>query len=58
MQSELKDLDLSTLYDLLSTYTTKYTLLLRDRMITPEFKECKDAIIKLQAEIDTRIIKV
>ncbi|HEV3221682.1 MAG TPA: hypothetical protein VGZ90_02330 [Puia sp.] len=56
MLHEFKDLEISALYDLLATYTTKYTRMLRHWGPTLDFKECEEYIAKLHTEIDSRII--
>ena len=58
MQLDLTELELPALYDLLATYTTKYTHMLRNHGATPDFKECQDTILKLQTEIDLRNAQV
>jgi hypothetical protein len=54
MLSDLKDLELSTLYDLLADYTSKYTLMLRWGGVADGFDESRDVILQLQNEIDSR----
>jgi hypothetical protein len=54
MLPDLKDLELSALYDLLADYTSKYTLMMRWGGISDGFDECKDVILQLQCEIDSR----
>jgi hypothetical protein len=54
MQSDFSNLNLSALFDLLASYTQKYTLMLRDWGPAPEFKECEELILKLQTEIESR----
>jgi len=54
MLSDLKDLELSALYDLLADYTSKYTLMLRWGGVNDGFDECRDVILQLQNEIDSR----
>jgi hypothetical protein len=54
MLPDLKDLELPALYDLLADYTSKYTLMMRWGGVSDGFDECKDAILLLQNEIDSR----
>ena len=54
MPSDLKNMKLSALYDLLADYTSKYTLMMRWGGVSEGFKECRDAILQLQNEIDFR----
>jgi hypothetical protein len=54
MPSDLKDLELSALYDLLADYTSKYTLMMRWGGMTDGFDECRDIILQIQNEIDFR----
>jgi len=53
MAQDLTELELSALYDLLATYTTEYTQILRWGSLD-ELKQCGDYILELQNEIDTR----
>ena len=54
MQPDFRELELSALYDLLATYTEKFTLMMRAGSPTGEFNKCEEFIIKLQTEIGTR----
>ena len=54
MLPDLKDLELSALYDLLADYTSKYTLMMRWGGQADGYDECKDIIRQLQNEIDSR----
>jgi hypothetical protein len=54
MLPDFKDLEISTLYDLLADYTSKYTLMMRWGNPSNGFDECKDIILQLQKEIDSR----
>ena len=54
MLPDLKNLELSALYDLLADYTSKYTLLMRWGGKSDGFDECRDTILQLQNEIDSR----
>lgn len=51
---DLKEIELSVLYDMLADYTSKYTLMMRWGGLTDGFYECRDAIQQLQNEIDSR----
>jgi len=56
MLHDLKEKELSALYDLLADYTSQYTLMMRwgKGKITDGFDECRDVIQQLQNEIDSR----
>ena len=54
MTHDLKELELSALYDLLATYTTQYTQILRWGGQTDNLKECEQSILEVQTEIDLR----
>ena len=54
MTQDLKELDLSALYDLLATYTTQYTHIMRWGGPTDNLKECEQSILEVQTEIDLR----
>jgi hypothetical protein len=58
MVPEYKDLGISALYDLLAIYTAKYIRMLRHWGPAVDFKECEEFIAILQAEIDSRKVKV
>jgi hypothetical protein len=58
MPADLKDLELSAIYDLLSDYISKYTLVMRRGGVSDGFDECKEIILQLQNEIDSRKSKV
>ncbi len=58
MLPDLKDLELSTLYDLLADYTSKYTPYDEVGRRTWGFHECRDSILQLQNEIDYRKTEV
>ena len=57
MIPEFKDLEISALYDLLASYITKYTRMLRHWGPAFDFKECEECIAKLHTEIDSRKIQ-
>ena len=55
MLQDLNEKDLNALYDLLATYTSEYTQIVRWRKGEPEsLKECENIILQLQSEIDSR----
>ncbi len=54
MAQDLKELELSALYDLLASYTTKYTQIMRWGLSSANLKECEESILQVQAEIDSR----
>jgi len=56
MLHDLKEMELSALYDLLADYTSQYTLMMRwgKGKISDGFDECRDVIQQLQNEIDSR----
>jgi hypothetical protein len=54
MAQDLKELDLSDLYDLLATYTTQYTHIMRWGGPTDNLKDCEQSILEVQTEIDSR----
>ena len=54
MAHDLKELELSALYDLLATYTTQYTQIMRWGRPSDNLKECEQSILEVQTEIDFR----
>jgi len=54
MAQDLKELELSALYDLLASYTTQYTHILRWGSPSDNLKECEQSILQVQTEIDLR----
>ena len=54
MAHDLKELELSALYDLLATYTTQYTQIMRWGRPSDNLKECEQSILEMQTEIDFR----
>jgi len=54
MAQDLKGLELSALYDLLASYTTQYTHILRWGSPPDNLKECEQSILQVQTEIDLR----
>jgi hypothetical protein len=54
MPPDLKELELSALYDLLAVYTAQYTQIMIWGGPSDNLKEYKDSILALQTEIDYR----
>ncbi|HWY33303.1 MAG TPA: hypothetical protein VNX68_01575 [Nitrosopumilaceae archaeon] len=57
MLHDLKEKDLSTLYDLLAAYTSQYTHIRRWGGPSENIKEYEELILKVQSEIDCRKIE-
>jgi hypothetical protein len=57
MLPDLKELELSALYDLLAVYTTQYTQIMRWGP-SDNLKGCEGSILALQTEIDFRKTQV
>jgi hypothetical protein len=58
MPPDLKELELSALYDLLAVYTARYTQIMRWGSPSDNLKEYQDSILELQTEIDFRITEI
>ncbi len=54
MAHDLKELELTALYDLLATYTSQYTHIMRNKDKAETANEYKAAIVQLQSEINSR----
>jgi len=55
---DLNTIELPVLYDLLAAYTAHYTHMRSEGYSEEEFRQYKEAILKLQAEINLRRKKV
>ena len=58
MAHDLKELELSVLYDLLASYTALYTQMLRWGSPSGILNDCGKSILELQIEIDFRKTEV
>jgi hypothetical protein len=58
MPPDLKELELSALYDLLADYTARYTQIMRWGSLSDNLKEYQDSILELHSEIDFRITQI
>ena len=51
---DLTDIELSDLYDLLAQQTNRYMKMLSEGATKLEFNQCRETIISIQAEIQSR----
>ena len=51
---DLANIDLSDLYDMLAQQTNRYMKMLSDGATKQEFDQCREMIISIQAEIQSR----
>lgn len=54
MMEDLTRVDLAVLYDLLASQTTSYTQMLSQGISEQDFDQCRQNILRIQAEIDRR----
>jgi len=55
---DIKQLELSALYELLAEYTSRFTHMLANGASETEFTACKETIVDLQLEIESRKLKM
>ena len=57
MSANYKNIPTSSLVDLLSQHTQRFTQLLTEKKFTEEYRECKDIIQQILSEIEYRKMK-